>query len=253
MKNLKKTSIAITTVIILTIICLYYFHQHYTTCYNSNVSEQFDIDTKNAQVLVPLEITPPSRMMFAEPFDRCMRPVPNLEVNNSYGEEKEKFFVPAGTINIALGKPVFSSDDTPILGNIGMINDGWKEYGKYGGYVELRPGLQNITIDLLQRCKIYAIVIWHSHRIGPVYFDIIVQVSNDLNFSKDVRTLFNNDSDNSSGMGIGQDKNYREKHKGKIIDVKGICSRYVRLFSNGNSGNELNHYFEVEVYGIPVE
>ena len=53
-----------------------------------------------------------------------MRPVPNLEVNYGSGEENRQFFVPVGTINIAQGKSVFSSDDNPIIGSISMVNDG---------------------------------------------------------------------------------------------------------------------------------
>jgi hypothetical protein len=46
--------------------------------------------------------------------------------------------------------------------------------------------------------------------------------------------------------------NYVETYEGKLIDAKGVRARYVRLYSNGNSSNELNHYIEVEVFGTPV-
>ena len=68
-----------------------------------------------------------------------------------------------------------------------------------------------------------------------------------------VRTLFNNDIDNSAGLGVGKDMHYTETHEGKLIDAKGARARYVRLYSNGNNGSDLNHYIEVEVYGKPVE
>jgi hypothetical protein len=32
-----------------------------------------------------------------------------------------------------------------------------------------------------------------------------------------------------------------------------VKGRYVRLYSNGNTSNDLNHYVEVEVYGTPVK
>ena len=253
MKKLNKTVIASIIISILTFPGINCFHQRTIVVKKTDVKQRHVTDGINAAALVPLEITRPRHMIFSEPFDRCMRPVPNLEENNGYGEANIQFLVPSGTLNVALGKPVYSSDNNPIIGSIRNVNDGRKEYGKHGGYVELGPGLQNITIDLLQKCEIYAVVVWHSYRIGPVYLDVIVQVSNDIDFSKDVRTLFNNDSDNSSGLGTGQNKNYRERHQGKIIDAKGIRARYVRLYSNGNSGNELNHYLEVEVHGKPVK
>jgi hypothetical protein len=68
-----------------------------------------------------------------------------------------------------------------------------------------------------------------------------------------VRTLFNNDADNSAGLGGGTDMNYIETNKGELINAKGVKARYVRLYSNGNNSNDLNHYIEVEVYGKPVE
>ena len=40
--------------------------------------------------------------------------------------------------------------------------------------------------------------------------------------------------------------------EGKLIDAKGVKARYVRLFSNGNNANKLNHYVEVEVFGFEV-
>ena len=45
--------------------------------------------------------------------------------------------------------------------------------------------------------------------------------------------------------------NYIETSEGRLVDGKGAIARYVRLYSNGNNANELNHYVEVEVYGRP--
>jgi len=35
--------------------------------------------------------------------------------------------------------------------------------------------------------------------------------------------------------------------------MPGARARYVRLYSRGNSANELNHYVEVEVFGRAVK
>ena len=70
-----------------------------------------------------------------------------------------------------------------------------------------------------------------------------------------VRTLFNNDLDNSSGLNVGTDQQYIETHYGKLIDAKGIKARYVRLYSNGCDPHITQHvyngYVEVEVFGLP--
>ena len=79
-----------------------------------------------------------------------------------------------------------------------------------------------------------------------------MQVSDDPDFITNVETLFNNDHDNSLGLGAGKDKNYIETNEGKLINAKGTQARYVRLYSNGNHKNDMNHYLEVEVYGKPV-
>ena len=80
-----------------------------------------------------------------------------------------------------------------------------------------------------------------------------VGVKDDPDFVEGVKTIFNNDIDNSLGFGVGSDMHYVETSEGKLVDAKGQIARYVRLNSNGNNANELNHYIEVEVYGKPVE
>jgi len=86
-----------------------------------------------------------------------------------------------------------------------------------------------------------------------VYFDVIVQASSDPEFKKDVTTLYNNDYDNTSGLGVGSDKEYIENNQGRLIDGKGVKARYIRCYSNGNTANDNNHYVEIEVWGRPVK
>jgi hypothetical protein len=166
--------------------------------------------------------------------------------------DRPPFLAPVGTTNVALGKPVSASDETPIIGEIAMVTDGDKEAAD-GSYVELGPSVQHVTIDLETRHEIYAVVVWHYHKQARAYFDVIVQTADDPDFTVNVRTLFNNDTDNSAGLGAGTDMHYVETYTGELIDAKGVKARYVRLYSNGNSTDDLNHYIEVEVYGKPVQ
>jgi hypothetical protein len=169
--------------------------------------------------------------------------IPNLE--RTYGR-KEPFMVPKGTENVALNKPVTSSCPEPITGKLEMITDGCVD--RYP--VELESGVQHVTIDLEEDYDIYAIVFWHYASMNPVYFDVVVQISSSPDFTRNAETLFNNDHDNSAGLGVGTDKNYIECGPGKLVDAKGKRARYVRLYSNGNWAGEFgNHYEEVEVYG----
>jgi hypothetical protein len=176
--------------------------------------------------------------------------VPNLE--KPLGRPRDPFLAPAGTVNVALHKPVECSGPPPTLGDVDMLTDGEKA-GTDGTYVELGPGLQYCTIDLGARHTIYAILVWHYHKQARVYNDVIVRTADDPDFLENVVTLFNNDHDNSSGLGVGKDLNYVETAEGKLIDAKGVEARYVRLYSNGNHENQLNHYVEVEVFGKPVK
>ncbi len=195
----------------------------------------------------PLEISLPKPMFIGTPQN--IR-VPNLEKPSK--NPRPSFMAPKGTENVALNKMVMSSDEEPIIGEIEMITDGDKS-GQDGSYVEMGPFLQNVTIDLEQEYEIYAIVVWHFHKQPRVYKDVIVQLSDEPDFIVDVNTVFNNDHDNSAGLGIGDNLHYIETYEGKLINAKGIKARYVRLYSNGNTSNDLNHYIEVEVYGRTVK
>ena len=195
---------------------------------------------------VPIDIKLPRAMFVGTPQDTK---VPNLE--KPLGKARSLFLAPVGTKNVAFEKPVTSTDDMPIIGELEMITDGDKEAAD-GSYVELGPFKQSVTIDLEAEYDIYAIVFWHYHKQAIVYFDVVVQVADDPDFITGVTTLFNNDIDNSAGLGIGKDMHYTETAEGKLIDAKGARARYVRLYSNGNTSNDLNHYIEVEVFGKPA-
>ena len=175
--------------------------------------------------------------------------VPNLE--KPLGKPRPPFLAPAGTVNVAQGKPVTSSTTEPTVGDLEMITDGNKA-GTDGTYVELGPGVQWVVIDLKQKFNLYAIALWHFHKQARVYSSVIVQVGDDPDFLTNVRTIFNNDPDNAAGLGIGRDQNYVETNEGKLIDAKGVVGRYLRLYSNGNDTTPLNHYVEVEAYGTPA-
>jgi len=169
-------------------------------------------------------------------------------VEKPLGKARPPFLAPKGTVNLALGKPVSSSDRMPIIGELDLITDGDKE-GSEGSYVELGPGKQYVQIDLGAPCTLYAVVLWHYHKEPRVYHDVVVQASDDPDFISAVTTLFNNDYDNSAGLGVGDDLEWIETNEGRLIDAKGVKARYVRLYSAGNTSNDLNHYTEVEVYG----
>jgi len=153
---------------------------------------------------------------------------------------------------------VISSDSDPLIGELSYITDGTKESDPIN-HVELGVGRQWIQIDLGDEKEIYAICLWHYNSGDQrAYRDVICQISNDPEFVGDVVTVFNNDHDNSAGLGVGKDKEYIESKFGRPFAVDAIKGRYVRCYSNGytkGSGDGVNrvwlqnHYTEVEVYG----
>jgi len=194
-----------------------------------------------------LKIQLPKPMFVGTP--RNIR-TPNLETVT--GRPRGPFMVPVGTTLLSAGKPVTASDKEPVIGEVSYVTDG-KKSGEDGYYVELGPMLQWVQIDLGKSQELTAVVAWHYHSQARVYRDVIVQVSDDKDFIGGVTTIFNNDHDNSSGLGAGKDKEYIETFDGRLFDPKGVKARYVRLYSGGNTSNDMNHYVEVEVYGLPAK
>ena len=166
-------------------------------------------------------------------------------------KDRPAFMAPKGTVLVSKGKPVTSSEKNPALGELKMVTDGDKNYAK-SSVVELGEGPQWVQVDLGAAHNIYAVLVWHYHAEKRVYFDFTVQVSDDPEFKTGVATLYSNDTDNSLGLETGADKEYIENHKGRLVDAKGVKARYVRLYSNGNTSDEKNHYVEVEVFGVPA-
>ena len=157
-----------------------------------------------------------------------------------------------GSTNVAKGKPVTSSTESPSEGKLAYVTDGDKEASETS-FVELKTGHQWVQIDLGEVCDLYAIVVWHYHAAERVYFDVAVKVADDAEMTQNVQTVYNNDHNNSAGIGVGSDKEYIESYKGRVIRLSDIKGRYVRLFSNGNTSDDANHYIEVEVYGKPAK
>ncbi len=164
---------------------------------------------------------------------------------------KTKLLVPKGAVNVAQGKKVTSSV-APYTGELSQITDGNKEAFDDQA-VEFKKGTQWVQVDLGEPCKVYAVAVWHDHRYIQLFRSVIVQVSSDPDFKTDVTTVYNNDTDNSSGLGIGTDKQYFETRYGRVIDGKGAVGRYVRSYTKGSSQSAINVHQELEVFGLPAK
>ncbi|HNX35395.1 MAG TPA: hypothetical protein PKM57_12250 [Kiritimatiellia bacterium] len=186
---------------------------------------------------------------------------PNLEASRN-GKQRPPVYVPMdATNNLALGCRVTASAEPTLqdsaerhfpLGDLTCVSDGTKEHNDER--FNLPPGKQWVQIDLGKTQEIWAVQIWHAYDYACVYRDVVVQISNDFDFKCGVETVFNNDHDNSAGLGAGTDKEYIECFVGRCFPVEGVRGRYLRFYSNGCTETPVNRYTEIEVYGrAPVE
>ena len=160
--------------------------------------------------------------------------------------------VPPGLKNIAPSAKITSSDKNATSDALAKIVDGDKEASEQS-IIYLRKGTQWVQMDFGSPQQIFAVVIWHAHNSSKVYHDVIVQTADDQDFLQNVKTVFNNDQDNSSGLGVGTNREYFETNEGKLIDTGGATTRYMRFFSKGSTESALNEYTEIEVYGRPAK
>lgn len=199
------------------------------------------------QGMEPLELELPAPAFKGTPKDMVVDP----DVEPLSDKPRPPMMVPKGLKNVALGKTASSSIGDGG-GTVGMVVDGEKEAYDTSAFL-LKKGTQWVQVDLGETCEVFAIVIWHAHDLVKIYRDVIVQVSDDPEFKDGVHTLYNNDRDNSSELGVGKDREYFETAEGRLIDAKGVKGRFVRSYSKGSTDSALNECVEIEVYGRPAK
>ena len=197
-----------------------------------------------SRALVPLVLRLPDKAFTGTPKDLVLsgyvEPFPT--------EPRAPLQVPPGLTNIALGKLPTSSDTKASADTLLKVTDGDKGWNDEA-ISFLRKGTQWVQLDLGESVEVFAIVLWHAHNMPKVYQDVIVQAADEPDFKSGVKTLFNNDQDNTSGIGMGTDREYFETHEGRLINAKGVTARYLRFYSKGSTDSALNEYTEIEVYG----
>jgi hypothetical protein len=197
---------------------------------------------------VPLTIKLPSPAFKGTPKDIQL----SAYVEPLSDKPRPPMMVPPGLKNIAQGAKITCSDKNATADALAKITDGDKEASEQS-IIYLRKGTQWVQMDFGSPQEIFAVCIWHAHNSAKVYHSVIVQVADDQDFLQNVKTVFNNDQENKSGLGVGTDREFFETHEGKLIDTKGVKARYIRFFSKGSTESALNEYTEIEVYGRPAK
>jgi hypothetical protein len=198
--------------------------------------------------LVPLKLKLPAPAFVGTPQNI----VAGSDVEPISKQPRPPLMVPSGLTNLAPGSKISCSDTNASASTLAKIADGNKDVSD-GSVALVRKGTQYVQFDLGGTNELFAVVVWHAYDAAKVYRDVIVQVADDAGFTQNVRILFNNDKDNSSGRGVGTDREYFESNEGKLIEARGAPARCVRLYSRGSTESALNEYTEVEIYGRPAK
>lgn len=167
---------------------------------------------------------------------------------------------PPALTNIAQGKNVSihgptSGADRPAS----WLTDGITESGKY---VEISKDTeQNSTdpsyaqIDLGTSYDIAKVEFWNYWDDGRTLVGLVILASEKGTFAEDDRTvIFNSDTENFFGFGVGTDASYKSVSAGLSVE-KAARGRYVRVMNNGHDGGtpgqkkQGGHYTEIKVYG----
>ena len=173
----------------------------------------------------------------------------NLEPDRGPGKLRPPIMVePEYAKKLTTENTKVTTSEEAVTGDNDYVVDGDKTPDATS-MLQLPGGLQWVQLDLGAEHTISAVCVWHDQGDERVYKDVIVQVSNDANFVDGVKTIFNNDHDNTAKLGKGTDKEYRERNDGRPMDAKLVKGRYVRCYSNGSTSEPVNNYIEIEVFG----
>jgi len=174
---------------------------------------------------------------------------PNLEPDPGPGKYRPAIMVDAAYAKkLTTEETKVTTSEEAVTGDNEYVVDGDKTPDATC-MLQLPGGLQWVQLDLGAQYVISAVCVWHDQGDERVYKDVVMQVSDDAKFAAGVKTIFNNDHDNSAGLGAGKDKEYRERNDGRPVDAKLVKGRYVRVYSNGSTSEPVNNYIEIEVFG----
>ena len=211
-------------------------------------AEKAEAAEKTEKVAIRMAL--PKPMIVGTPKE--LKDKSNLEADPGIGKLRPPIMVPKGYDKLLSSEKTVTGSEEPITGEFEYLTDGDKERD-ITSMVQLPSGLQWVQVDLGEEHEISACCVWHDQGDDRVYHDVICQISNDKDFKTGVKTVFNNDHDESAKLGKGKDKEYRERNDGRpmsaMIDGKPTKARYVRCYSAGSSSEPVNNYIEIEVFG----
>lgn len=106
-----------------------------------------------------------------------------------------------------------------------------------------------LQIDLSKNYDLNRLQMWRDFLTAKTYRDTVVLLSTTEDFTENVTTVYNNDRDNSLGLGYGLDYEYQETIGGNNIVFSSATARYIRIYSGGSDQNAENLFVEVKAFG----
>lgn len=172
------------------------------------------------------------------------------EVSDAVNAE---YVISDGSENVAFKKPVKFTGETTSMQGVSYpesVNDGFFDPFNPWSSVDKSPCWAIIDLEDIYTVDKAIIKAWHDWHFG----DVVVQTALDENFTKGVYTIFNNDSDNSVGAGIGTDGEYIENPSGgHCFRFQPVKARYIRV-TNCTIENALRRsvWEEIQLYSSYV-
>ncbi|WP_262680938.1 DUF5123 domain-containing protein [Paenibacillus sp. J5C2022] len=150
------------------------------------------------------------------------------------------FGVPGGSYPGTVTNPVYLTDGSTASGTSVVGNTGYPI-----AYVQLDLG----TFKDVSMFKMFFQASSHLY----TYKDLAIQVSETADFY-DAFTIYNNDEDNSIGLGYGEDEEFIATPSGTTIMMAPKKARYIRFWVGGYESGDgvaspLTYIKELEVYG----
>ncbi len=144
--------------------------------------------------------------------------------------------------NVALGKtvtgvnPNLDTSSSVVTDGNHQAATGASAYNFYEIGHDVAQNPENpyyIQVDLEDTYPVEKVNMWRYYDDERIYFDTIVFVSEDENFTTE-DIVYNSDADNFFGFGAGTDEEYAESAEGKEITFEPRNARYIRVLNNGN-------------------
>ncbi len=147
---------------------------------------------------------------------------------------------------------LFNEEGGMTMPNLSYITD--NEYSLTTKIVSTTdaPGWAVIDLGSIQEIGSILTTFWGNW----TFDDVVIQLSTSADFTSGVTTIFNNDTDNSVGAGIGTDGTYTEQGyeyntpRGNLFTVNNVSARYVRVTNRRNwQGADISIFTEIQVFG----